>query len=101
MALSAMSVGLSAIYPNLKEDNPSKIVSGFGGTLNLILSLGYVVLVVVLEAVPCHLYFANVIDEPELKFWVGIGVGVVVLITAAAVVIPLWLGVRAIRKMEL
>ena len=101
MALSAMSVGLSAIYPNLKEDNPSKIVSGFGGTLNLILSLGYVVLVVVLEAVPCHLYFANVIDEPELKFWVGIGVGVVVLITAAAVVIPLWLGVRAIRRMEL
>lgn len=101
LALSALSVGLSAIYPDLKEDNPSKIVSGFGGTLNLIISLGYVVMVVVLEAVPCHLYFANVIDEPELKFWAGIGISVVVLLTAAMVVIPLWLGVRAIRKMEI
>jgi len=45
-------VGLGAIYPNLKEDNPSKIVAGFGGTLNLVLSLIFVLSIIGLEAVP-------------------------------------------------
>ncbi|MCE9581485.1 MAG: hypothetical protein K8T20_03105, partial [Planctomycetes bacterium] len=40
--LSGLSVGLGAIFPDFREDNPSKIVSGFGGTLNLILSLAFV-----------------------------------------------------------
>ena len=31
--LNALAVGLGAVYPNFREDNPSKIVSGFGGTL--------------------------------------------------------------------
>jgi ABC-2 type transport system permease protein len=41
-ALNALAVGLGAIYPNFKEDNPSKIVSGFGGTFCLILSFLYI-----------------------------------------------------------
>lgn len=32
LGLSGLSVGLGALYPNFSEDNPSKIVSGFGGT---------------------------------------------------------------------
>ena len=31
--LNGVAVGLGVLYPNLKEANPSKIVSGFGGTL--------------------------------------------------------------------
>ena len=30
--------GLGVLYPNLKEANPNKIVSGFGGTLCLVVS---------------------------------------------------------------
>ena len=28
-----LAIGLGALYPNLRDDNPAKIVSGFGGTL--------------------------------------------------------------------
>ncbi len=45
--LTGLAVGLGALYPNFKEDNPSKIVSGFGGTLCLVLSFGYIVFSVV------------------------------------------------------
>ncbi len=50
-ALNGLAVGLGALYPNFREDHPSKIVSGFGGTLCLVLSFAYIVVSVVLLAV--------------------------------------------------
>lgn len=48
--LTGMAVGLGALCPNFKEDNPGKIVSGFGGTLCLVLSFVYIVFSVVVLA---------------------------------------------------
>ena len=48
--LTALAVGLGTLYPNFKEDNPSKIVSGFGGTFCLVLSFLYILASVVLLA---------------------------------------------------
>lgn len=48
--LNGLAVGLGVLYPNFKEDNPSKIVSGFGGTLCLVLSFLFIVLAIVLLA---------------------------------------------------
>jgi ABC-2 type transport system permease protein len=48
--LNAMAVGLGTLYPNFREDNPGKIVSGFGGTLCLILSFMYILGSVVMLA---------------------------------------------------
>jgi ABC-2 type transport system permease protein len=41
-ALNGIAIGLGVLYPNLKEANPGKIVSGFGGTLCLVLSSLYI-----------------------------------------------------------
>jgi ABC-2 type transport system permease protein len=41
--LTGLAMGLGALYPNFREDNPTKIVSGFGGTLCLVLSFLYIV----------------------------------------------------------
>jgi ABC-2 type transport system permease protein len=41
--LAALAMGLGALFPNFREDNPTKIVSGFGGTLCLVLSFLYIV----------------------------------------------------------
>jgi ABC-2 type transport system permease protein len=41
-ALNGVAIGLGVLYPNLKEANPGKIVSGFGGTLCLVLSSLYI-----------------------------------------------------------
>lgn len=48
LALNGLAVGLGALYPNLKEDNPSKVVSGFGGTFCLVVSFFYIVASVVI-----------------------------------------------------
>jgi ABC-2 type transport system permease protein len=42
-ALNGLAVGLGVLYPNVKETNPNKIVSGFGGTLCFVLSSVYII----------------------------------------------------------
>ncbi|MCA9232598.1 MAG: hypothetical protein KDA57_18255, partial [Planctomycetales bacterium] len=46
IGLSGMAVGLGAMMPNFHEQSPSKIAAGFGGTLNLVLSALYILLIV-------------------------------------------------------
>jgi ABC-2 type transport system permease protein len=41
IGLVALSLSLGIIYPNLKTDNPSQIMSGLGGILNLVFSMTY------------------------------------------------------------
>jgi len=52
-SLNGLASGLGVLYPNPKEGNPSKIVSGFGGTLCLMLSFLYILASVMLLAVGC------------------------------------------------
>jgi ABC-2 type transport system permease protein len=47
-ALNGLAVGLGVLYPNLKEANPNKVVSGFGGTLCFVLSSVYILVSVLL-----------------------------------------------------
>ena len=64
LGLSGISVGLGARLPNLSETDPSKIAAGFGGTLNLLVSLVFIFAIVTALALPCHLYFAGQ-EHPE------------------------------------
>jgi ABC-2 type transport system permease protein len=50
-ALNGLATGLGVLYPNFREENPSKIVSGFGGTFCLVLSFLYIVAAVTLLAI--------------------------------------------------
>src|SRR5262249_57031371 len=58
LGLSGLSVGLGAWMPNFQERDPSKIAVGFGGTLNLVAGLVYLLLVIGLLAMPWHGYSA-------------------------------------------
>jgi len=42
-SLNGLAVGLGVLFPNAKETNPNKIVSGFGGTLCFVLSSVYII----------------------------------------------------------
>ncbi|MDX1953854.1 MAG: hypothetical protein SFY81_16920 [Verrucomicrobiota bacterium] len=48
--LNGLAIGLGVLYPNFREDNPSKIVSGFGGTFCLVMSFLYIVISIVFLA---------------------------------------------------
>lgn len=102
--LSGLSVGLGTCMPNFKESDPSKIASGFGGTLNLVAGLLFLLVVIGLMALPWHVHaIASSREEfyttpPGWLVTGGLLAGLAV--GAAAVVVPLRAGARALREME-
>lgn len=50
--LNALALGLGALFPDFREQNPAKIVSGFGGTLCLIASFIYIAACVATALIP-------------------------------------------------
>jgi ABC-2 type transport system permease protein len=103
LGLSGMSVGLSAWMPNFRETDPSKIVVGFGGTLNMILSLLYLVAVIILMLIPYHITAAAqaLLKTPAaLPPWASVCIGLGVLLGIAAVYFPMRIGIRTLRGIE-
>ena len=102
--LSGLSVGLGACMPNFRETDPSKIAVGFGGTLNLVAGLLFLLATVTLMAVPWHLQraLAGAPDGRSPFFWlfVAFGAGTGTVVGALAVLLPLRAGIRALREME-
>jgi ABC-2 type transport system permease protein len=101
LGLSAINVGLGAYLPTFRETDPSKIVVGFGGTVNMVTGLGFLIVVIGLMAVPFHAaQLANRAADVPVSPWVFAGVPVALVIGAAAVVLPVRAGARALRAME-
>jgi len=104
IGLSAINVGLGAYLPNFRETDPSKIVVGFGGTVNMVIGLSYLVAVVGLMVVPFHVSqlaegMKNQADAP-FNPWVFAGVPVGLALGAAAVILPLRAGTRNLEAIE-
>jgi ABC-2 type transport system permease protein len=100
MAICGLSTGLGAVFLDLRQRNPAAIVSGFGGTLNLVLSLAFMLATIVPFGFAFHLHSLHKITAAELhRFALWLGVWCIVL-TAATTTIPLALGARSLRNRE-
>ncbi len=111
--LSAISVGLGARLPNYRESDPSKIAAGFGGTLNLVVSLLFLLVAIGAVALPCHLYFAGLDSraegfrrlttswtEDQFRTRLAIGLALSIAVGVTAVVVPIRLGLKALEDQE-
>jgi ABC-2 type transport system permease protein len=108
LGLSGMAVGLGAMMPDFQEQSPSKIAAGFGGTLNLVLSALYILLIVLMTALPCHFYLLTVsaerntqiLQHEHLGFWLSVGVAGSLVLAAVATIVPMRSGLKAFRQLE-
>jgi ABC-2 type transport system permease protein len=108
LGLASIAVGFGAMMPNFRETSPSKIAAGFGGTLNLVLSALYIMLVVVLTALPCHFYLlagkgpwgAAFVEPQYLRMWLILGTVAAIIVGAIATIVPLRRGLKAFRELE-
>ncbi len=96
-SLSGLAVGLGALFPNFKEDNPSKIVSGFGGTLCLVVSFIYIALFVALAALP------DIRRVAKITFPLSDTVPYFLLfaLSLAVLFIPLLLATKRVKNLEI
>ena len=112
VGLSGIAVGLGAKLPELREEAPSRIAAGFGGTLTLVVSAVYIMIIVLLTALPCHFILVSQdslfsgalrnMDNVEgtLRFWLIGGVAGSVALGLIATCLPMWMGIREFRRME-
>ncbi len=100
-SLVALCVGLGAVFPNFKEDNPAQIVSGFGGTLALVLSLAYITVSIMSLALPYHLLITEQINKHIFDRLI-IGAGVFVFsLSFLTIFCSLFSANRALQRLEL
>jgi ABC-2 type transport system permease protein len=103
VGLAGIAVGLGATMPDLREESPSKIAAGFGGTLSLVVSAFYIIVVVLLTALPSHFYVATMQADFQplwVQAWLLLGTLGACLVGALATVVPMRMGLSAFRALE-
>lgn len=117
--VSGIAVGLGARLPDLSETDPSRIASGFGGTVNLVASLVFIIFVIATMALPCHLYSMTLemesgmgmareigitaeqgISFASFRFWLVVSIVVSAAVGVFATLYPMRLGIRAFENRE-
>jgi ABC-2 type transport system permease protein len=105
LGLSGLNVGLGAYMPNFRETDPSKIVAGFSGTVNMVTGLGFLIVMVVLMSGP--LYAAELFRKLHGRaigegapLWAFAGLPLGIILATVAVVVPMRAGARALRQTE-
>jgi ABC-2 type transport system permease protein len=99
--LSGLAVGLGSLFPNFQEDNPARIVSGMGGTLNFLLSMAYITVVIGTQTSVMVLH-ENGVFESQREFYrifTMVVLGMAVL-SAVTTFVPLKLGLRNLVRSE-
>lgn len=105
-SMAGLSVGLGAMYPNFREDNPARIVSGLGGTLNFILSMLYVTTVVLIEGIVFWEYSnregSRLVSLLGMSFGeaIALALALVIAISLFTAAVPMWLGIRNVNRLE-
>lgn len=100
IALAGMATGLGAVFMDIKAKTPAQILSGYGGTLNLILTLMTVILLVLIPGIISHLITTEQLHGIWLaRAWRYTPI-YIVAISLLAGGIPLWCGHRALSNRD-
>jgi len=96
--------GAGAVSPNFKAENITQVATGFGGLLYMILAMGFITLVVILEAGPVYILFMAQARHHSLSFfqwlYVGGSIFLMVLVNIVAVWLPMHYGIRKVAVYE-
>jgi ABC-2 type transport system permease protein len=98
----ALGMGLGALYPDFKSENPAQAVTSFGGLLFMLFSAGFIGLVIILEAGPVYTFFmAGFRGEAMGLFhwlWFIGSFMLVLLICLLALLVPMQLGINNLSE---
>jgi ABC-2 type transport system permease protein len=102
--ITAIGIGLGALYPNFNYENAAEIPTSFGGAIAMILSVAFIAVAVIIEAWPVYqltiasLRYARIaaptagVLAPAL-----IAVGV---LTASVVIVSLRVGIKRLEQLR-
>jgi len=101
VSLTALGVGMGAIFPRFNYENAAEIAGGIGGIFYMVVSLGYIGLTIAIQAWPVSNYFRSLL-YPEVFDPRILVMSIVMLLVLNLVVfiLPMRLGFRNLERME-
>lgn len=103
--ITALGVGLGAVFPRFKYENVAQIPTGFGGIAYMLITMLFIGAVVVFEAWPVYRIFTAQTLGNRISAggwgWIWASFSIVLLINAAAVIMPLSLGLNRLKQREI
>lgn len=100
LALAGMATGLGAVFMDIEAKTPSQILSGYGGTLNLILTLFTVILMVLVPGIISHLINTEGIPPAVARRVFPLTAVYIASLSLLAAGLPLWLGHRTLSRRD-
>jgi ABC-2 type transport system permease protein len=99
-AICGSSTGLGAIYMDLDQRNPAAIVSGFGGTLNLVISMFFMLASITPYGMAFHWRLVGKLTSGAFNKILALSTLWLIIITIAATILPLILGNRSLKNRD-
>jgi len=103
LAVSALALGLGALFPQFGTENVAQIPTSFGGLVFMMTSLSLLALILVIEAVPVAAYLRQLSrgETPVVGVEMIAAFGAVMAICVITTLLPLRIGLARIRELEL
>jgi len=103
VVISVMGTGLGALFPDFKVENIHQLESSYGGFIYMACAMGYLGLLVALEAWPVQMHFAQRFGRAHPWDWRGVALCAVAFtaLNAAALIVPWKLGLRNLEQHEI
>ena len=102
--ITAIGIGLGALYPNFNYENAAEIPTSFGGAVSMIISIGFIGVAVMIEAWPIYnlaiqAFHRGKIAVPEL-WTIAPPLLIVLALTIVTVAVSLRLGVKHLERIN-
>jgi ABC-2 type transport system permease protein len=104
LGITALGIGLGAVFPRFKHDNVAQIPTGFGGIVYMLVTMMFIGMVVTFEAWPVYrIFMAQTLGRQiSIADWTAIAASfaVVIAVNILAVVLPMKIGLKRLLDQE-
>jgi len=103
-AIAALALGFGALFPRFETENAAQIPTGFGGLIFMMSATTYLALLIALEAWPVYAFLRARLHGASLDaaHWTALagGIGLALVLSVVATVLPLRAAVRRVGALE-
>ena len=103
--ITALGVGLGAVFPRFKHENVAQIPTGFGGIVYMLLTMLFIGIVILLEAWPVYSIFTSQTIGRGITItgWIFIALSIVAVlaVNVLALFLPMKIGLERLKQREI
>jgi ABC-2 type transport system permease protein len=103
--VTALGVGLGALFPRFRYENVAQIPTGFGGIVYMLVTMLFIGVVIVLEAWPVYRIFMakSLGSRISLLGWSSIMLSflLVIVLNVLTVIVPIKIGLKRLLAREI